>query len=76
MSQAEGSNSDTYLHPVKMYADPFRMGENVMVMCETYKYDNSPTGTNHRQVTILYLYDLRNYVHIIEGIGEFLAFSW
>jgi len=47
--QAEGSNSDTYLHPVKMYADPFRMGENVMVMCETYKYDNSPTGTNHRK---------------------------
>jgi len=47
--QAEGSNSDTYLHPVKMYPDPFRMGENVMVMCETYKYDNSPTGTNHRK---------------------------
>jgi len=47
--QAEGSNSDTYLHPVKMYPDPFRMGENVMVMCETYKYDNSPTGTNRRK---------------------------
>merc|ERR1712223_2208067 len=24
--QAEGSNSDTYLHPVKMYPDPFRGG--------------------------------------------------
>ena len=46
--QAEGRNSDTYLHPVKMYPDPFRGGDNVMVMCETYKYDNTPTETNHR----------------------------
>ena len=23
--QAEGSNSDTYLHPVKFYPDPFRL---------------------------------------------------
>ena len=29
--QAEGSNSDTYLHPVKMYKDPFRGGHNIMV---------------------------------------------
>jgi len=47
--QAEGRNSDTYLHPVKMYPDPFRGGDNVMVMCETYKYDNTPTETNHRR---------------------------
>ena len=46
--QAEGRNSDTYLHPVKMYPDPFRGGDNVMVMCETYKHDNTPTETNHR----------------------------
>jgi len=46
--QAEGSNSDTYLHPVKMYPDPFRGGDNVMVMCQTYRYDNTPTATNHR----------------------------
>ena len=46
--QAEGRNSDTYLHPVKMYPDPFRGGDNVMVMCETYKYDNTPTETNQR----------------------------
>ena len=25
ISQAEGSNSDTYLHPVKFYPDPFRL---------------------------------------------------
>jgi glutamine synthetase len=47
--QAEGSNSDTYLHPVKMYKDPFRGGHNIMVMCETYKYNKEPTETNHRR---------------------------
>jgi len=47
--QAEGSNSDTYLHPVKIYPDPFRGGHNIMVMCETYKYNKEPTETNHRK---------------------------
>merc|ERR1712193_110934 len=47
--QAEVSNSDTYLHPVKMYKDPFRGGHNIMVMCETYKYNKEPTETNNRK---------------------------
>merc|ERR1712055_225744 len=48
--QAEGSNSDTYLHPVKMYPDPFRRGDNIIVMCDTYKYNKEPTDTNHRKL--------------------------
>merc|ERR1711934_1013115 len=47
--QAEGSNSDTYLHPVKFYPDPFRGGKNIMVMCETYKYNKERTETNKRK---------------------------
>merc|ERR1719170_142647 len=47
--QAEGSNSDTYLHPVKFYPDPFRGGKDIMVMCETYKYNKEKTETNKRK---------------------------
>lgn len=46
--QAEGSNSDVYLHPVAMYNDPFRRGKNKLLLCETFKYNKKPTETNHR----------------------------
>ncbi|KAE8736783.1 hypothetical protein FOCC_FOCC017762 [Frankliniella occidentalis] len=46
--QSEGSNSDTYLRPVAMYRDPFRGGENKLVLCDTYKYNKKPTETNRR----------------------------
>lgn len=47
--QAEGTNSDVYLHPVAIYRDPFRRGKHILVLCETYSYDGTPTGTNHRK---------------------------
>jgi glutamine synthetase len=46
--QAEGSNSDVYLHPVALFNCPFRRGNNKIVLCETYKYNRKPTETNYR----------------------------
>ena len=46
--QAPGNNSDVYLRPVAYYPDPFRLGDNALVMCETYMSDGSPNSYNFR----------------------------
>ncbi|XP_071040825.1 glutamine synthetase 2 cytoplasmic [Parasteatoda tepidariorum] len=50
--QAEGSNSDIYLHPVALYNDPFRGGNNKLVLCETYKFNGQPTDSNKRKTCV------------------------
>ncbi|XP_005986705.1 glutamine synthetase [Latimeria chalumnae] len=46
--QAEGSNSDMYLIPVRMFRDPFRQDPNKLVLCEVFKYNRKPAETNLR----------------------------
>ena len=46
--QAEGTDSDTYLKPVAIYNDPFMLGRNKLVMCETYKYSKEATGKRRK----------------------------
>lgn len=47
--QAQGGNSDVSLVPRALYRDPFKSGDNdVIVLCDTYKDDGSPTPSNHR----------------------------
>ncbi|CAK1588693.1 unnamed protein product [Parnassius mnemosyne] len=46
--QADGHNSDTFLVPRALYKDPFRRGNHLLVMCDTFKYNMEPTETNHR----------------------------
>lgn len=47
-NQAPGDNSDVYLRPVAYYPDPFRQGDNILVLCETWDADGSPNKFNYR----------------------------
>jgi len=46
--QAPGDNSDVYLRPVAYYPDPIRLGDNILVMCETWMSDGKPNAYNFR----------------------------
>lgn len=46
--QAPGDNSDVYLRPVAVYPDPFRGGENILVLCECWDSDGTPNKFNNR----------------------------
>ncbi|KAL5530672.1 GLN1 [Sanghuangporus sanghuang] len=47
-NQADGHDSDVYLRAVAIFKDPFRGGDNILVMSETYNNDGTPNKTNHR----------------------------
>lgn len=47
-SQAEGKDSDVFLHPVAIFKDPFLGGPNKLVMCECQTKDKEPHPSNKR----------------------------
>jgi len=47
--QSEGSNADVYLNPVALYNDPFRGGNNKLVLCECVNYKQEPAIANTRR---------------------------
>ena len=47
-NQADGHDSDVYLRAAAIFKDPFRGGDNLLVMAETYNNDGTPNKTNHR----------------------------
>ena len=46
--QADGTNSEVILKPQSVFPDPFRGGDCLMVLCDTYNPDNTPLNSNHR----------------------------
>ncbi|KAK9470569.1 uncharacterized protein V1510DRAFT_422686 [Dipodascopsis tothii] len=46
--QAPGHDSDVYLRPAAFFPDPFRRGDHIIVMCETWNSDGTPNKRNHR----------------------------
>ncbi|KAF8496911.1 putative glutamine synthetase [Gautieria morchelliformis] len=47
-NQAPGHDSDVYLRPTAIFKGPFRGGENILVLAETYNNDGTPNKTNFR----------------------------
>ncbi|CAH1794501.1 unnamed protein product [Owenia fusiformis] len=47
--QAEGQDSDIFLHPVSVFQDPFLNNNNRIVLCETYRSNGKPTESNKRK---------------------------
>lgn len=48
-NQAPGHDSEVILKPCRIYRDPFRPGNNILVMCDTWTPQGEPLPTNHRQ---------------------------
>lgn len=46
--QAEGHFSEIIIKPRAVFKDPFRRGNNIIVMCDTYLPDGTPHPTNTR----------------------------
>lgn len=47
-NQAPGHNSEVILKPRAIFRDPFRRGENILVVCDTYTPEGEPLPTNSR----------------------------
>lgn len=53
--RAPGHDSDVYLRPVTIFKDPFRGGDNILVLCETYNSDGSPNRVCRRVLNIAHV---------------------
>ena len=46
--QAPGENSEVIIKPRTIFPDPFRRGDNILVLCDTYTPEGIPLPTNSR----------------------------
>merc|ERR1719228_697358 len=58
--QAPGDNSEVFLQPVAMYPDPFRLGDNILVLCEALPpKTKEPIPSNTRNAAVKIFNDKR-----------------
>ncbi len=76
--QACGDNSDVYLHPISMFNDPFRIGKNKIVLCETFNHQNKPTGTlNDPSCNLISdIFYLSNILWCCKGYFQYYYCGW
>ncbi|WFD30002.1 glutamine synthetase [Malassezia sp. CBS 17886] len=67
--QAPGGNSDVYLRPVAFFPDPFRGGDNLLVLAECYNNDGTPNKANFRHDAVK-VFDQCKDVHPWFGIEQ------
>jgi len=48
--QAPGHDSEVIIKPRSIFRDPFRGGDNILVMCDCYKPDGTPIDGNTRYI--------------------------
>ncbi|CAI8586052.1 unnamed protein product [Vicia faba] len=46
--QASGEDSEVVIYPQAIFKDPFRRGNNILVMCDTYTPSGEPLASNKR----------------------------
>ena len=47
-NQADGHDSEVIIKPKALFKDPFRGGDNLMVLCDSYKPSGEPLISNKR----------------------------
>ncbi|CAN0909878.1 Glutamine synthetase cytosolic isozyme [Linum grandiflorum] len=47
-NQAAGDDSEVIIYPQAIFKDPFRRGNNILVMCDAYTPSGQPLATNKR----------------------------
>eukprot|EP00732_Lithocolla_globosa_P005249 Lithocolla_globosa_v1_NODE_5313_length_1262_cov_1066.448219.p2 type:complete len:355 gc:universal NODE_5313_length_1262_cov_1066.448219:82-1146(+) len=50
--QAEGKDSDVLMKPVAIFRDPFRKGDNILVLTECLNHDGTPHVSNNRNKVV------------------------
>jgi glutamine synthetase len=50
--QAPGDDSEVIMKPRAVYPDPFRGGDNILVLCDTYTPGGTPLPTNTRAAAV------------------------